>query len=120
MKSSIKEPTLWSLRNHVELDVFLLERLSPLTQIDEEHLVLTIAIANHLAILLHRAGLLVIFQNPKGHADISRIEHVARQKDNSLYQMVLKQLLTDSQFCAVATQCTIGKKEACCSVWEQY
>jgi hypothetical protein len=34
--------------------------------------------------------------------------------------MVLKQLLTDSQFCAVATQCTIGKKEACCSVWEQY
>ena len=71
-----------------ELDVLLLERLTPLAQVDKQHFILAIAIADKFAVLLYVAGFLVVVQDPKRHADVRGVEHIARQDDNSLHYLI--------------------------------
>ena len=103
-----------------ELDVLLLEGLAPLSQVDEQDLVLTVAVTHHLAVLLHRACPLVVVEDPQGHADVGRVEHVARQDDDGLDQVVEQKLAADGQLGAVTTQGTIGKQETSSAVGREF
>ena len=95
-----------------ELDILLLKRLSPLAKVDKQHLILAVAVSHQLAVLLHRARLAVAGQYPKGNTDVGGIEHIARENNNRLHQMVLQQSATDIQFDAVPAQCAVSKQKA--------
>ena len=58
-----------------ELDILLLKRFAPLAEVDKQHLILTVAVEHHLAILLHRACLAVACQYLEGNADVCKRLH---------------------------------------------
>ena len=95
-----------------ELDIFLLEGLANLTQVDEEHFALAVAVVHLFAVLGLNTGFLVVVQYPERYADVGGVEHIARQDDDGLHLVVLDELAADGQLGAVGTQRTVGQQES--------
>ena len=71
-----------------ELDIFLLEWLTPLAQVNKQHLVFAVAVFHQFAVLLYIAGTLVVIQNPERHADVCGVKHITRKNDNRLHHLI--------------------------------